>query len=76
MTYVHPKSLFYKKRVVDGNRRQRGPRSHWPTSPSDGNTNQTPRCGSPIQAMSKARESLDPKFLTPFPNLHKSSNNF
>lgn len=53
-------------------RRQRGPWTRWPTS--DGNTHQTPRLDSPAQAMSKARESPDPKFLTLFPNLHKSSN--
>lgn len=25
MTYVHPKSLFYKKRVVDGDPKAEGP---------------------------------------------------
>lgn len=69
MTYVHPKLLFYKKQVVDGD-----PKADGPLSLSDGNTQQTSRLDLPAQAMSKARESPDPKFLTPFPNLHKSSN--
>ena len=69
MTYVHPKLLFYKKRIVDGDLKADGP-----LSLSDGNTQQTPWLDSPAEAMSKARKSPDPKFLTPFPNLHKSSN--